>query len=394
MYNYQARSRTVSLAVLVLFSSYGVLQKAEGQEEKVGIKPRIPQPRRSRQLEGQKEKVRVKLKGVGLEYLLGETVQLQVTVTNRSNDVIEAWQLFVKESDPEIRIYISKDGGKYTEYRVGIGGVGKRRRRTRVLKPSESWKYTLRMLYTYKDKGRLAFTNPGRYRIKVRYPLIQPAAPPDGRFKKEELESNAIRIRIKQPEGIDLKVWKQIQSPHFLYFLQSGYTKRHHEDDPLRAVEILKSFPKSRYADDLRWALKTYYDRDRRQAKRLWKLKEEEARKIREVTGITVPPPQPFPNDMRLAQMITYHFRRLTPLDDVLKVISRQSGVTLRLHPKLRVRRMKSIRVTEPLRKFMRNLSAYKAKWVPDGKDGYLLKPADGRDKKKKSQTAKNGAKK
>jgi hypothetical protein len=367
-----AMSSMIRIALLVPFSCCADFQQAEGQHKKVRVTLTTPDD----------------------EYVLGETVQLKVSVTNTTNKTITAMTVYVEDSEPEIEIYISKDRDKYERYRMGIYPSVTRTRQTRVLKPSDSWQYTLRVVYGSKAKSRLAFPKPGTYRIKVRYPLFRALPPPKrkGSYKREEYESNAIRIRIKQPEGIDLKVWKQIQSPHFLYFLQSGYTKRHHEDDPRRAVKILKSVPKSSYADDLRWALKTYYYRDRREAKYLWKIKDDEAHQIRGVTGITVPPPQPFPNDMRLSQMITCDFPQQTPLQEVLQVVSRQCGVTLRLHPLLRVRTMSSVRITLPLRKFMRDRAAHKAEWVRQG-EGYLLKPADGQGKKK-SQTDKSRAKK
>jgi len=317
-------------------------------------------------------------------YTLGEPVRLAITVKNVSDQTLYAWVDKLKWQ--QIQIEISNDGERFHTFVPGTREDYKIIPETRPLEPGKEKQYSFRILYTYYFSSkyarlnRLAFEKHGGYLIKARYRTHRP------------LETNTIKIKVKQPQGSDAKLWQKLNQPAILKFLQSGEVLKGHEKLPLRAVEILKSAPKSSYANDLRWALKTYYYRDRRQAKRLWKLKEDEARLIRGVTGITVPPPQPFPNDMRLAQLITYQFPKRTPLEQALQVISRQSGVTLRLHPKLRVRTMSSIRVTEPLRKLMRNLSVYKAEWVRQG-EGYLLKPADGKDQKK-SQTDKSSTKK
>jgi hypothetical protein len=178
-----------------------------------------------------------------------------------------------------------------------------------------------------------------------------------------------ITVRIVAPQGVDAKVWQAINWPDVLYFLQWGAAPD--KETPFRAAEILKSIPESSYHAGLRWALKTFYENP------VFVLDDYEAELLRSVTGIQVPPPQPFPEDKRLDQVITYRFPRQTPIEDVFREISKQSGVPLNVDPSFRAATMSSLRVTEPLRRFMRNRATYKAEWIPDG-EGYVIRVAEG----------------
>jgi hypothetical protein len=82
-----------------------------------------------------------------------------------------------------------------------------------------------------------------------------------------------------------------------------------------------------------------------------------------------------FPDDDRLGVEVTYEFPEYTGFKEVLKVISAQSGVSLRLAPELESKTLLSVRQEVPLRQFMKLLEGVPGSgqvWVEDG-DGYRL---------------------
>lgn len=82
-----------------------------------------------------------------------------------------------------------------------------------------------------------------------------------------------------------------------------------------------------------------------------------------------------FPDDDRLGVEVTYEFPEYTGFKEVLRVISAQSGVPLRLVPELEWKTLLSARQEVPLREFMKELEGvpgYGQVWVEDG-DGYRL---------------------
>jgi hypothetical protein len=317
--------------------------------------------------------VRVELASDSQEYVIGEPVVLSVTVTNVSQDEI---QVLVDALDYHIGILISQDGTRFKQYTPGDRFIPYVIPRAEPLGPGESKVHTFRVLYTSysretpQRRSHLVFEKPGMYLVKARYPLFG---------KRESFESNMIRVRINQPQGVDAEVWKQINSPHFLYFLRSAEPNsvlRDYGDTPLRAARLLQSIPKSSYSPAIKYALERRYRERRRYMLRERALEDPELQLIRSVTGIEEPPEGPFPDDRRLDVQISSHFPELTPLDEVCRQISRQGGVTLTVAPELRIRRMKRAPLTESLRRFMASLSGggRTAKWIRDG-DGYRLVP-------------------
>ena len=88
-------------------------------------------------------------------------------------------------------------------------------------------------------------------------------------------------------------------------------------------------------------------------------------------------------DDRRLDVEIKYSFPELTPMDEVLKVISQLGGVPLRLAPELRSMALKSgpqMR-TQTLRAFMGAQHGRSTAWVPEPDGGYLLVPVTGLEK-------------
>ncbi len=82
--------------------------------------------------------------------------------------------------------------------------------------------------------------------------------------------------------------------------------------------------------------------------------------------------PNPPLRDMRLDQNVTYHFPQQTPITEVLKELTRQTGVALNVNSELEKRTIAAPQRTQPLRSFMATLSASNAVWVSEG-EGYRL---------------------
>lgn len=300
------------------------------------------------------------------EYLLGEPIALTVGVTNSGKEPI---QLVRPLEGYGIVTLLSEDGVNFAEYRMGIFGVGAAQWKPQALQPGETWTLKLRILYRYDRASRLAFERPGTFFIKVQYTLL-----PHTSTGARPVDSNVLAIEVKRPERVDVDVWKRIRSPDFLYFLQSGLEPEGDKAVPRKAVELLETFPQTTYAGALKHALGEYYRRRRMKMTREEIIEDPQLERIRAVTGIVEPPEGPFPDDRRLDVEITTHFPGWTPWEEVLEEVRRQSGVPLGLAPELREGKTKSMKVTRPLRRFMRSMDAHDRKWLPEG-EGYRLVP-------------------
>ena len=315
-------------------------------------------------------------------YVLGEPVILRVSVTNTDDVPLKAYEVISQYHPlcPEINIYIAPAG----PYLIEGDDVLKqfvptpcdnadREYEVHSLNPGQSWMYQLRVLYAGGKNARLAFPEPGEYRLTVKYPLLlvdeRAVVPLDS--ASHYVDSNIVAVQIKEPSGADASVWQRLRSPEVLYFLQWGSVGN--EEVVWSLVELLKEEPSSGYHSEIRWALKSYYRRSQSN------LTEHEAELLRSVTAITPPADYPFPDDKRLDEVITYHFPELTPLEDVFRELSDRSGVDLRLHPDLQIRQLRGRRVTKPLREFMREAADYKAEWVRDDRS-YTLRPLSAPD--------------
>lgn len=249
----------------------------------------------------EKPKVSVTLTSPHHEYLLGEPVILEVTVRNEMTEAIKAFEIFVEDVEPEIKVYFSEDGKAFQEYKIGIYPIHRIIRRVKTLKPGEAWKYKLRVLYTCKNPSGLVFEQPGTYFLKVIYPLWWAES---NRLRGIlKFPSNVVQVQVLQPTGIDEQVWEQIKSNEFLHFIQSGRVKLEWEEvekaksikgrltdrdwveirygkTVVKVVEVLRSFPESRYHHALRYALRLFYEANK------FNLTPEQAQTLRLVLGI------------------------------------------------------------------------------------------------------------
>lgn len=300
-------------------------------------------------------------------YLLGEPVLLEASLRNCGTEPISEIRADRPHPYQDVEILTSHDGRTFTAYKMGIYPSWKIVRKREVLEPGKSWKFSLRILYTFERASGLAVERTGRFFVKLRYPLISRSAE-----TRTVVESDSVTVRIARPAGKDAEVWKLVDEPQYAYFLQSGLDRTNDRHVPLTIINVLRTVPKSGYHPALRWALRKYYE-GRLQGMSRRQIEDDGVlRQIREVLGIELKPEGPFPDDRRLDVLVTYHFPALTPLEDAFKEISKQSPVPIRLAPELHIRRMKSVKQTKTLRAFMDSQDDHNAKWIRE-KDGYRL---------------------
>jgi len=302
------------------------------------------------------------------KYLLGEPVPLRGALRNVGKEPFTEVRADLPIRHHALDILVSDDGIHFGEELRLPSGDGKVKRRRDTLEPSQEWVFDLRVLYTYSRFSRLALERPGQHFIKVGYPLLSRSA-----RARAVVESNVLRVVVVEPEGNDRKVWDQIQEWDFLCFLDSGMGRA---QVARQAFELARAFPQSGYQEALRRSLREYYDAERRRLPADPELPlPSDLEDIRRLLGIPKEPVGPFPDDRRLEVKVTFHFPEQTPLEDVLGLISRQSGVPLRLSPELQVRTMSTLPSAMPLRRFMRQMEGSDTAWVREEDGGYRLVP-------------------
>jgi len=138
------------------------------------------------------------------------------------------------------------------------------------------------------------------------------------------------------------------------------------------------------YHDALFWSLRQFYEDSKESGDELSEHEVQLLAELGVVRDSPELPPGPFLADKRLDKVVTYHYPEQTPFVEIFEDISKQSGVRIKLHPTLQDATMSSVRVTEPLRTFMRQrATGPKLHWIRQGR-GYLMKPTKKEKKEKK----------
>ena len=304
-------------------------------------------------------------------YLLGDPVVLAGSLRNTGKEPIRECRADLPLHARGVDIFISADGVRFLEYRMGIYDIGKVERPLETLEPGQEWTFQLRVLYTFERPSHLAFERPGKHFVKLVYPLISRGGAP-----RAAIESNVVSIDVRAPEGADAEVWRQINTPDFLYFLQSGYDRHKDAKIPTQALELLRKAPKGGYAEGLRQGLREYYrvcvEERSYQGQFASQLEE-----IRQLLGIPKKKLREdlFPQDKRLDVEIRVDFPVRTQMKEVFQVISAQSGVTLRVAPDFELRSLQTLPHTCPLREFMDRAQGSGAVWLREDDGGYRLVP-------------------
>jgi len=308
-------------------------------------------------------------------YVLGEPVIVDLVVTNKSDRIVRMRDVLADPSValPHIEVYVSSDGASRMWWPTDC--VAEYVGELKLIHPGTSRCYRLRVLYDYKTPTHLAFPRPGRYLVKVSFPLALIAA--NGRVRTRELRSNAVEVEVRAPEGRDQVFWAEIQQGAFLRLLQFGMGPK---DPALKVAKWLLSLPETSYHDDLRWSLAKYYYKQR------WyhhRLAEDEMELLREALSLKGRPEFPCATrqglaDARLEYNYVGGYRTnvgMYELRQLLARFSKETGVLLR--SELPLGESGDLRGTpEPvrLRTFMQwMVDPGRTAWFRDG-DGYVLK--------------------
>lgn len=333
-------------------------------------------------------KVQVEVVTPKTVYVLGEPVLLDLVVTNNSDRDVRMRDVLADPSValPHIQVYLSSDGASRMWWPTDC--VAEYIGEPKLIHPGTSRCYRLRVLYDYKTPTHLAFARPGRYSVKVNFPLALIAA--DGRVRTRELRLNAIEVDVRAPEGRDRAFWEEIQQDAFLRLLQFGLGPK---EPALKVAKWLLSIPQTRYHDDLRWSLAKYYYKQR------WyhhRLAEDEMELLREALSLKGHPEFPCATPQGLAdERLEYNYASgyqtnmgMYELKQRLATLSKETGVLLR--SELPLGESWDLRRTpEPVR--LRTLMQWmvdpgRTAWFRDG-DGYVLKLIE-RPEEQQSKTA------
>lgn len=198
-------------------------------------------------------------------YFLGELVLLNFEINN--NTASDVYLGGTKLNSGYLTISISFSDNKFKKYRAV--GTGKKTSPT-LLKKGEQAKSSSKILWNanlaencsnceaYKETDILtyyAFPAAGSYHIKAVLHVS------DGKELKQ-IESEPIKITIKEPSGEDLEVWNQIKdNGDFAYFIQEGnfripsYKPEERAKFEQKIEQIINQHPNSFYAESLRQSL-------------------------------------------------------------------------------------------------------------------------------------------
>lgn len=305
------------------------------------------------------------------EYLLGEPVLLQLTLTNLGLEGFKVPEAFLQISESEIPIYV--DGRRFL---LGYPSWRPSSHASLLLQSGQNWKYWLRVGYGYfeheHEQGapptRLVFDKPGTYTLRTG------SGPRDPQPYNQH--SNEVSVRIRTPAGVDAKVWQRLQKMEGIFGALQWYEGPWREHVP-KLIDLLEEVPETGYAETFRSALRRFYFSQR------LKVSLEERAKIRQLTGITdlrefkdprldvliEPPFDPAKARIRIDGSIQLR------IDTLLEVLAEQSKVPLEATTYLRRRTVGFTKPPPDLRGYMEHdfvTDRLHAWWVKRG-DGYVL---------------------
>ncbi len=316
------------------------------------------------------------------KYAVAEPVTVTVFVKNTEKEPLLIWPDVIQHQ--MIYLEFSQDGKNYKKIEIQdqIINIGTYRIE---LQPGEVKGYVFRVLVpeasplygenegtsdVEKGKKLLLFKHPGAY-------IIQAST-----FLRSQRIACRLRIHIHPPQGESAVVWRKINDPGMLYFLQFGRPLNSDFDVVKRAVRILQEHKDHVYYDDLAWALRVYYQN---QVMRRGGEPFPERDPIQKLLSLPI-----VENFFSATEGGLCYDRRLRErqvvlqagnfdLDELLKQATIQTGVFLSYDKSI----TGNSRIEYPggvlsLRQFMRQLTEVGTVWVRRG-DGYRLEvvPAD-----------------
>jgi hypothetical protein len=191
-----------------------------------------------------------------------------------------------------------------------------------------------------------------------------------GDDETKHIPSNIVHVRIKQPVGIDAKVWQELNNPALLTFLQTESAAETPLEVPLKIANLLHNYSDSGYAPGLRLVLSKVAPELRD------KLAFAEAKHWGEMLGIKgFARLEDDPADKRLEATRKDSFEQEMTVEQVLRSLSRSSGVKLDAPPAIKAKTLRIADSVASVRACMRILRrGLDASWERRG-DGYFLTP-------------------
>jgi len=316
---------------------------------------------------------RVELSTPKADRLVGEPVPLVLTVRNQGPDAVHARVITWRDLDAYC-VSVSKDRGPYLQILRGpnccVTGIER-------IGPLETRTIRLRLFYTRRFgpnafdvaagrvfPGGVITGEPGEYAIKVAYPLSIPGA-----MAIEPIESNAVTIRVRQPERPDdIRAWQAISRDEAILRLLDD-TKDHpigdlKREDALTLADVLRAYPGTRYGDLIRRALRQAYP---------WRmLHADERAVVRRLARVTESIEEFYPNDDRLDATVALPAAG-TPLRRALSDLEGRTGISLHASRTPAAVVLRSSGVRADLRGVMQRIADQTgAEWASN-REGYAL---------------------
>lgn len=183
-------------------------------------------------------------------YLLGEPILLAGSLHNPTGSPIQEYDVHSSEELHRVGISFSRNGVEWQSYRMGLYSLPKVRWRLKTLGAGDRWVFTKRVLYSDESPSRLALGKPGKYFARISYPLKR---------ARTLVRSAPVEFTIQAPEAEDLALWKVIQKPQAIRFLQTGEASEEADRLPFQLATLLKEHPGTGYAAAVRYALGIHY---------------------------------------------------------------------------------------------------------------------------------------
>jgi hypothetical protein len=184
------------------------------------------------------------------DYILGEPVELVVTLFNRSAISFDLLALLAPKYG-NLTIEISDDGKAYKKY-VGPGwSTTDMYASPKRFAPSGETSEVVTILWNRPIAGALdhisgefAFPHSGRYRLRARLADKEPIG-----------ESNTVEISIKEPAGDDAVVWEIFKKTSQLAYLIQYPRRDASPEDRIKLETILREYPNTSFTSYIREAM-------------------------------------------------------------------------------------------------------------------------------------------
>jgi hypothetical protein len=183
-------------------------------------------------------------------YMLGEPVALTIVVENETTEPITINKLLDVSCCASVEIAFEQQ--PYKNYQ-GPFPVTSMYVEPSALRPGERLSTSFEVLYNIRSRLSndvipyvYAFAKTGEYQVRAVLSDIVPGT---------KILAGPIPIRMQEPSGIDVQIWRLLQTEDVANFLQTGSTRNQSIINRLRT--IVRQFPDSSYAPMIHAALES-----------------------------------------------------------------------------------------------------------------------------------------